>query len=634
MSKLTKKEQLIQEVKDYYNNILVSKYPHIYKPGKFKSHSGKAFEEWLVNEVYGPLYGLNEEDIETSYEPNRANEKICDFVFQLENELHIFESKFSEKKNVPDKEVISEITDIVSWIDDEKTISKLPDYAKEKIQNFDLKNKNNTIVIHLITSSGTNETFDREWCLSTDKAREISKIANIKFEKRTASEVFNDYGAAQGTIEPKTQTFKFIGRSKKDRVNDLSEHTSTKMFSIILSGIEINEMVENHKHALFHENIRGYRGQNQVNKELLNTIAFEPENFILFNNGLTATSSNISAEELKDKTLICERFQIINGCQTASTISEFARHVPSLKDSKGNEKIFTPSERIEILRKLQVQLRVLDVGGKTEKKVILKNKIIKANNTQTTISISDFRSTDEVQVNIEKSINNNKNRKIYYKGEKNPKLARYFRKTQKIKQKTNEKAVKLTDITESVYCFENNPIEIYSNKSKLYRDEDNSPYWKVFGNDGYKTETLTSKRIESLFAQHFLHLYTEEIIKNHLKKLKVDKEDLVSIAYYPKRFFSAIFGKLCDELDIKEEILIATINGSIYKEDIFIEIIKLIGREIKSMFSNAIEQGKTPIIRNWMRQADNFNKLKSKMVDDKEALAEFRPLFNKLLDST
>ena len=51
--------------------------------------------------------------------------------------------------------------------------------------DFDLKNKNNTIVIHLITSSGTNENFDREWCLSTDTARENSKIANIKFEKKT-----------------------------------------------------------------------------------------------------------------------------------------------------------------------------------------------------------------------------------------------------------------------------------------------------------------------------------------------------------------------------------------------------------------------------------------------------------------
>ncbi len=632
MTKLTKKEQLIQEVKDYYNKVLVKNKPHLYPEDKFKSHSGKAFEEWLVHEVYGPLYGLNEDEIESSYEANRSNEKTCDFVFQLENELHIFESKYSEKKTVPSKEVISEITDIVSWIDDEKTISKLPDYAKEKIQNFDLKNKNNTIVIHLITSSGTNENFDREWCLSTDRARENSKIANIKFEKKTDSEVFNDFGAAQGTIEPKTQTFKFCGRSAKERINDLSDHSSTKMFSVILSGIEINEMVERHKSALFHENIRGYRGQNQVNKELLNTIAFEPQNFILFNNGLTATSSKISVEELKEKTLICERFQIINGCQTASTISEFARHVPSLKDSKGNEKTFNPVERIEILRKLQVQLRVLDVGDKSEEKLTLKNKIIKANNTQTTISISDFRSTDEVQVNIEKTINNNKNRKIYYKGGTKPKLVKYYRKTQQIKPKTNEKAIKLPELTESVYCFENNPIEIYSNKSKLYKDEDNSPYWKVFGNDGYKTETLTSKRIESLFAQHFLHLYTDQVIKNYLKSLDVDKEDLISIAYHPKRFFSAIFGKLCDELNIKDKILKATINGSIYKEDTFLKIIILIGREIKNMFSNARDQGKNPIIRNWMRQVDNFNKLKDKTVNDKEALAEFKPLFDKLLD--
>ena len=45
-----------------------------------------------------------------------------------------------------------------------------------------------------------------------------------------------------------------------------------------------------------------------------------------------------------------------------------------------------------------------------------------------------------------------------------------------------------------------------------------------------------------------------------------------------------------------------------------------------------MEQGKNPIIRNWMRQTDNFNKLIDKTVNDKEALAEFKPLFLELLD--
>ena len=47
---------------------------------------------------------------------------------------------------------------------------------------------------------------------------------------------------------------------------------------------------------------------------------------------------------------------------------------------------------------------------------------------------------------------------------------------------------------------------------------------------------VTSKRIESLFAQHFLHLYTDEVIKIILRA-DVDREDLISIAYRPKRFF-------------------------------------------------------------------------------------------------
>ena len=60
---------------------------------------------------------------------------------------------------------------------------------------------------------------------------------------------------------------------------------------------------------IFHENIRGYRGRNIVNKELLNTIDKEPENFFTFNNGVTATTTKIHDQ---GETLKFEKFQIIN----------------------------------------------------------------------------------------------------------------------------------------------------------------------------------------------------------------------------------------------------------------------------------------------------------------------------------
>ncbi|MFM6071122.1 MAG: AIPR family protein, partial [Dolichospermum sp.] len=67
--------------------------------------------------------------------------------------------------------------------------------------------------------------------------------------------------------------------------------------------------------GLFYDNVRGYQGENEVNKEIKDTIlSGNQESFVLYNNGIT-----IVAEEMKpvgDKISLFD-YQIVNGCQTS-----------------------------------------------------------------------------------------------------------------------------------------------------------------------------------------------------------------------------------------------------------------------------------------------------------------------------
>ena len=68
---------------------------------------------------------------------------------------------------------------------------------------------------------------------------------------------------------------------------------------------------------LFDENVRAYQGNTDVNNEIINTLQKCPENFVLYNNGITIVCSKL---ERKGKKLKIETPQVVNGCQTCNLL--------------------------------------------------------------------------------------------------------------------------------------------------------------------------------------------------------------------------------------------------------------------------------------------------------------------------
>ena len=127
---------------------------------------------------------------------------------------------------------------------------------------------------------------------------------------------------------------------------------------------------------LFSANIRDYLGsrdsQSNINNGITQTLNESPENFWVFNNGLTVLTHKFSFDD-DSKKLTVKGLAIVNGAQTTGAIG-------SLESC--------PSSKAE------VPVRFVSVTGGNRDLI---HDIVRCNNSQNQVTAADFRSNDAVQ---------------------------------------------------------------------------------------------------------------------------------------------------------------------------------------------------------------------------------------------
>ncbi|MCL4065801.1 AIPR family protein [Pseudomonas sp. GX19020] len=147
--------------------------------------------------------------------------------------------------------------------------------------------------------------------------------------------------------------------------------------STVVKGAWLRRLYKKHTTDLFSANLRGYLGSRQsdsnINNGIKETADTEPENFYVYNNGITAIvlGYSLGRKTKSGKKLTIEGISIVNGAQTTGSIS-------SLSDDVSSD--------------LQVPIRF--VKAKTDAIV---SHVVQFNNTQNKIQAADFRSNDPIQ---------------------------------------------------------------------------------------------------------------------------------------------------------------------------------------------------------------------------------------------
>ena len=245
----------------------------------------------------------------------------------------------------------------------------------------------------------------------------------------------------------------------------------------VLKGNTLRDLYKQYKESLFAWNIRGYLGNRGINNIIAETAESSPDNFFYFNNGVTAICTEYS---INNNLLKANNFQIINGAQTIGALARV--------DIK---------EEVEILFRIT---KTLDV--KTDKGV--NRDIIRFNNTQNAVKISDFRSNDPIQLWLEKKFGE-------IRAKDHLPLIRYIRK-RSFKRGKVGRPIKFEDLAKIRYSYLMEPTLVLSSPKDLWTmGEDKGVYEKVFGVDGQLVDCWGEENFEECLLAIAFYIAIERV---------------------------------------------------------------------------------------------------------------------------
>ena len=250
--------------------------------------------------------------------------------------------------------------------------------------------------------------------------------------------------------------------------------------------------------ALLFDNIRGYLGDTNYNKNIKQTIIDEPQNFFMFNNGLTITTSILDVKSFNSDTKMqfkLQDYQLVNGGQTINTIFKYLNEI----DDK---------EKISKLRKASVLMRIFKVSDEIDEmpsnnqklqqdKGLLKNRIAEYTNSQNSINPQDLKSVSSLQIKIQQ-----------YLEQFN---IQYIRKAGKeSKEKIFDKNISMEQLAKILYSCNGHPERVTNQKRKLFTDY----YDEIFKIDenGFDFSDTLNKVNEYLDLRNKFKDYTEQKI--------------------------------------------------------------------------------------------------------------------------
>ena len=311
----------------------------------------------------------------------------------------------------------------------------------------------------------------------------------------------------------------FFTYSNDTRTSDASYICNISLFDLIRITCD-NETLRNQHHiendedlngcklnyALLYDNVRGYLGQTNYNKNIYNTIKNDCKDFFLFNNGITITCLNVTSEPKNSNQkylLTLSGIQIVNGGQTLRSIYDYFQ----------NE---TEFDKLENLRNSFVLVRIFQIDSENG----LRNKIAEYTNSQNAISPIDLKSVSQIQIDLENYL---KNQNILY-----------ARKAGDIGDNNSdyEYRISMEKFTQVLYASQGYPEKVSNLKRKLFTD---------YYDDIYSSQNFNIDQAKDLIELYF------QIDKFYQEKQNKEKynQKIFYIIYIVKQY-----GKEIEEADL------------------------------------------------------------------------------------
>ncbi|MCP5474256.1 MAG: AIPR family protein [Rhodanobacteraceae bacterium] len=210
-----------------------------------------------------------------------------------------------------------------------------------------------------------------------------------------------------------------------------------KAYVAPIQARQLYKLYRTYKTSLFSANVRDYLGSRKsdanINNGIKKTAQYEPENFWVFNNGITVLTHSFEERKEKGRTfLVIKGASIVNGAQTTGALGSLPKNP--------DQKVLVPARFVA-----------------TSDAELVYN-IIQYNNSQNKVTASDFRSTDRIQKRLRDEIEKIPNAK--YEGGR--------RGGHKDVIERNRNLLPSYTVGQSLAAFNLEPIVAYNQKSEIW----------------------------------------------------------------------------------------------------------------------------------------------------------------------
>ena len=513
-----------------------------------------------------------------------------DFIYPSEGRVLIVQSKYRGPDKHETAEEFTHLCEVISRLYDAYTKKqKLNRKVTEALQDIDWQD--DYFDLHFVTLGKVSQPIqDRaakgpspvKGLQDLDERTELSLLPeqelNVKLrEALSAGEVLDQSIDIQ--FVPSTDGSPWI-HSESDGGRDL--------FVGEVTGSQLAEMYRQYRYRLFAMNIRDYVGETKTNIGIVDTAIKEPEDFVFFNNGVSAVASQIEPDE-DERVLHCRRFSIINGAQTIRSLAK-----AHLKNSKA-------------LKDVRVLLKVM--GFSLGKDTDFLTDATRYNNTQNAIKVSDFRSNDPVQKDL-----NRRFAGLNLHGKP------YLYKNKRSREAVGSKIpIGMEDLAKTIYAFRYGPDDMYGGTRYLFDDSAKGGYVKVFGEP---VSHLTDEEFKLLAGTYFL---CDEIQSLWKEKREYDNAEGQPTPGLERRWivYYAVGELLRLIYQVRKKDLDADIRR-LYKpndwmvsennhtKEVLTELFKLAGTAINKVYTRA-SKGSDFRHRNWFRDNNTLVDLKAEI---------------------
>lgn len=263
-------------------------------------------------------------------------------------------------------------------------------------------------------------------------------------------------------------------------------------------------------YPIFDANIREYLGNKGINKSMYNTLMNENDrnNFFYYNNGITIVCNHMDTPKTTADGLKFDisNPQIVNGCQTVSTIYEALN-------------TYDPTMLEKEFKNTFVLVKILQIDDSVEQEILYKN-IVTYNNSQNSIDEKTFVANSSEFLRLQRDFEQKGFLLLIKQSDKNKYLNKYKTPTELLNrnsdllkkydlklQRVSDFTINLDKLLQIILAFINGGTQAYQKKSNLLKI--NSEQYKVVMDFIKNNNNVTTNAILNLYLL-YLKMYIQK----------------------------------------------------------------------------------------------------------------------------